>query len=396
MENTQNFPSAMESFYDGRYIKQTDAPNIPYHYFDLTDEYTKLLLHFIGVNLSTIITDSSSSEHTVTAYCDAAIKTDEYKFGTSSLYLDGTNDTIGVADSDDWFFDTGAFTFDTWVMFDGAPSTSFSFFDHHQSTSEYMKLYYDSVNLGLRFIVVTGGVTIADYFVEWVPVTLTWYHLALTRNLGNMSYFIDGVTGDWTGINTTITSSTSFPNYTAALYFGVEAGSGIIGLKGWLAELRISKGIARWSTGFVVPTTYYGYIKSSCLQADSYIALTETNAPSTLIGAASLYVKSSDGFLYYKDSAGAEVQITGAGSAGKYCYFYVAKAFALSTGAGPYTLPHTPQGDSGTDGDGNDYHLVKVTHSGVPQSPSKIASLVGDQLTLTFSPTEAFTVEFTW
>lgn len=389
MEQTSEFPSAMKEYYDGRYILQTDAPNIPYHYFDLTDSYTKLLLHFIGVNTSTTVIDSSDSAHVITAVANAQLKTDQYKFGTSSLYLDGAGDYISALDNADWFYDTSAFTIDMWIRCDGAPAADFIFYNQYADANNYIQFYWDSVNEGLRFVVVSASVILANYFVEWIPVTATWYHIALTRYLNNMTYFVDGVTSDWTGINTAITTTTSFPNLAAIIKIGET-------FKGWMCEARISKGVARWSTGFTPATTYYGYIKSSCLQADSYISLSETVAPSTLIGAASIYVKASDGNLYYKDSAGAEALIGAAGGNGQLCSFYVEQTYAIATGIGPYTLPHTPIGDSGTDGDGNDYHKVQVIHGASPQKPVQITSLVGDQLTLAFAPTSGFFVLFTW
>jgi hypothetical protein len=87
---------------------------------------------------------------------------------------------------------------------------------------------------------------------------------------------------------------------------------------------------------------------------------------------------------------------SGIAAGGNLCVHYVAQATAIATGVGPYTLPHVPGGDAGTDGSGNLYHKVFVLHGAAPQNPAQIALLNGDQLTLAFAPTQALFVIFCW
>jgi hypothetical protein len=81
------------------------------------DSYTKLLLHFDGVNGATVFVDSAASRP-VNAFGNIQINTAQYKFGGASGIFDGSGDYLTLVDSDDWYFGAGDFTIDFWVKFD--------------------------------------------------------------------------------------------------------------------------------------------------------------------------------------------------------------------------------------------------------------------------------------
>ena len=61
------------------------------------------------------LNDASPNAHTVTAHGTAAVTTDQAKFGTHSLYLDGDSDYLTLPTHDDFDTKTGAdFTFEFW------------------------------------------------------------------------------------------------------------------------------------------------------------------------------------------------------------------------------------------------------------------------------------------
>ena len=78
------------------------------------DSYTKLLIHSDDANDGTSIVDSSSSPHTLTRN-GALHKTAYSKFGGSSLFFDGSNDSLTTTTS--FTFGTGDFTVDYWTYF---------------------------------------------------------------------------------------------------------------------------------------------------------------------------------------------------------------------------------------------------------------------------------------
>ena len=74
----------------------------------------KLLIHG-NEGSGQSFTDSSLSNHTVTAVGDATHSTTQSRFSGGSIFLDGTGDYLSVTDSSDWAFGTGDFTMDMWV-----------------------------------------------------------------------------------------------------------------------------------------------------------------------------------------------------------------------------------------------------------------------------------------
>ena len=94
--------------------RYTSDFSIPTSEASSSDPYfssTKLLLNGNGTNGSTTFTDSSNSSYTVTANGNAQISTAQSKFGSASMYFDGTGDylTVSNATASD-VFGSGDFT----------------------------------------------------------------------------------------------------------------------------------------------------------------------------------------------------------------------------------------------------------------------------------------------
>lgn len=74
-----------------------------------------VLLHMEEEVGSPVITDSSNNPKLVNAYGNAEISTEQAKFGSSSLYLDGSlSNYVTIQNSSDWDFGSGDFTIDCW------------------------------------------------------------------------------------------------------------------------------------------------------------------------------------------------------------------------------------------------------------------------------------------
>ena len=221
------------------------------------DSYTKLMLHMDGSDGSTTFTDSSLSPKTVTRYDNAQIDTAQSKFGGASGLFDGTGDYLTVPDSDDWNFGTGDFTIDFWVR--TITLTLNQNIIGQRTTADTENLWFIRIlpTTGkLRFIGRYGNVDHA--YIETVPGLSinTWYHIAVVRASGTCKIYIDGVNDD------TVTSNdaSNWPNVSTNLSIGIAYNSFFEGLSGWLDEVRISKGIARWTSNFTPPTSAYdGY-----------------------------------------------------------------------------------------------------------------------------------------
>lgn len=207
------------------------------------DNYTVALLHGDGTDASTTITDESGK--TWTAGGNAQIDTAQSKFGGASILFDGTGDTISTADSDDFYF-SGDFTVDFWLRLNNNVG-NFSFFEQFVDTNNNLEVAWNS---GLVYNIESGGSTLLNYTESWTPSLNTWYHIAWVRSGNSWYSFVDG-----TQVGTTRSITFSYPNLAASFSFGDT--SNYFGLNGWLEEIRISKGIARWTSNFTPPIVAY-------------------------------------------------------------------------------------------------------------------------------------------
>lgn len=211
------------------------------------DANTVLLLHCDGSDTSTTFTDDSvgGNHGNATANGDAQVDTAQQKFGTGSLLCDGTGDFLSYAYDTDWNFGTGDFTLDFWLRLSTTGTDSGLLSHLGGAGSDGWSLRYLS-GTGLRFLTDSGGATDR----AWSPSTATWYHVALIRTGTTMRMFIDG-----SQIGADISNSEDLTNTTQTLYIGADH----VGtrLNGWMDEIRISKGIARWTTTFTPPTRAY-------------------------------------------------------------------------------------------------------------------------------------------
>lgn len=203
------------------------------------DAATTLLLHCDGTDASTTFTDSSPSPKVITANGNAQIDTAQFKFGNASGLFDGTADYLTALDSADWDFGTGNFTIDLWVRFSSVAASTV-FFDRNNAV-DYSFVWEQSTG---KLSFYAGNVLIKSEV--WAPATGQWYHVALVRSGSNLMMFIDG-----TQIGGATSNSTDL-TYSSALFIGAftnTTGS----MNGWLDEIRISKGIARWNGNFTPP-----------------------------------------------------------------------------------------------------------------------------------------------
>ncbi len=207
------------------------------------DENTVLMLHMDDSGLS----DSSDSNHAVTLNGDAALNTGTYKFGSGSAYFDGNGDYLSIPDSDDWDFGTGDFTLDVWGYLESY-SEGPCIMGRMLYSSPYPGYYWDVTGGKLTFH--TDDNTIIAQSSNDVPLN-TWIHLAVVKNGSSLTLYING-NEDGSGSISTI------QNYATDLTIGhISPGGYVYNWNGYLDEIRISKGIARWTSDFTPPTAPY-------------------------------------------------------------------------------------------------------------------------------------------
>jgi hypothetical protein len=182
-------------------------------------------------------------------YGQVVISTTQKEFGTASAYFDGSGSNLTLADSDDWNFGSGDVTVDCWIRFSSLAKSQTIFFQKSATYNDYMFFMWKTSNV-LQWDVIVGGVDKILFTKAFTPVIETWYHIALVRTGNDWKIFVNG-----TQVGTTVTNSYVVPDFTGLLQIGGYDSSETF--NGYIDELRISKGVARWTANFPVPAVAY-------------------------------------------------------------------------------------------------------------------------------------------
>jgi hypothetical protein len=176
---------------------------------------------------------------------NAKLSTAQKKFGTASLSLDGTGDYISYVSQPDFGFGTSNFTIEAWVYKNTA--SQMVLFDTRTSGSSQFSVYVESNAAGnLRLFVNGSYVLTSSNSVS----TGAWVHVALCKAGGTTRFFINGVVST----NTYADSN----DYGTAKPIVIGASwSGSTAWNGYIDEVRISKGVARYTGTFTAPTNAF-------------------------------------------------------------------------------------------------------------------------------------------
>ena len=190
----------------------------------------------------------------VTAYFDGA------------SVLQNTDNRVYLPDSDNWYFGTGNFTVDFQVRFSDLNGQQ-CLISQLQNGSNYWMIYKVATSHKLYIQFQYGGAWKGCYVMSnnWNPAINTWYHIAVVRNGTVGKLFIDGVSQTLSTVATFGTNDVG--NIASSLQLGFVSGTGH--LDGWLDELRISKGIARWTSNFTPPVSAYTINTKLLLHTDA-------------------------------------------------------------------------------------------------------------------------------
>jgi hypothetical protein len=165
------------------------------------------------------------------------------------MYFDGNGDYLVLPSNELYAFGSGDFTIEFWAYFN-AVNVAQELFDFrpNSTTSSVSPVLYLNSDGTLRFFV--SG---ADRITSSALLDSTWYHIAISRASGQTKLFIDGVQ-----------SGSTYSDTNSYLQSGVviglnrnNAGSFFYYLNGYIQDLRITKGYARYTTGFTPPTAAF-------------------------------------------------------------------------------------------------------------------------------------------
>jgi hypothetical protein len=206
-----------------------------------------LLLPFDGADGSTVFTDESSNNLTITRVGTPVISTTQSKWGGSSAFFNQSGSELTVAWNSVLDF-PGDFTIELYVWLAPTPLDNFPII-YERGTG--------GANHGIIFNYVAVAPNIVPVFFygsprQFVDIATsvsaeTWYHIAVTRSAGTVRGFAEGVLAASAAVANDFTES-------ANLVIGRASGSSFNSFRGYIDDLRITKGVARYTANFNPPT----------------------------------------------------------------------------------------------------------------------------------------------
>lgn len=185
------------------------------------------------------LVDSSGTPKTITAFGNAAYSTAQAKFGSGSIAFDGSGDYISAAASTAFDLLGSAFTIELWVRL-AATQTDSGLVSHYNTVGTGWLLRTTST--GVRFYTLAA---LADRTFSFN--TGQWYHIAVSSSSTTGTIYIDGQAQGAT-FATNGTESTSTTIQVGRTHTITDD------LNGYIDDLRITKGVARYTANFTPPT----------------------------------------------------------------------------------------------------------------------------------------------
>jgi hypothetical protein len=196
---------------------------------------TSLLLNFTNAGIF-----DNTGKNVLETVGNAQIDTTTKKYGTGSMGFDGTGDWLQLATNVDLDMGSGNFTIEFWIN-----PTSYGSSAHilAQQAQDFT-IQFSSVTSPANQLVVYDG---SSRVIGSISLS-TWTHFALVRSSGTLQGYVNGVA---TGSSWSNTSATRF-----------TLSNGLIGARwgnanpftGFIDDLRITKGVARYTANFTAPT----------------------------------------------------------------------------------------------------------------------------------------------
>lgn len=181
------------------------------------------------------------STNVVETIGNAQISTQVKKYGNASISFSGSGQYLNIPSGNPLLqLLTGDFTVEFW-MYGNSVSTACALVDNRNP---------DTANIGFDISLTSSVLRFTTSGTAFITGTTTlsngvWYHVALTRSSNTFKMFLNGAQE---GTTYTGSSTQNFTNN------NVRIGSGANGaFNGYIDDLRITKGYARYTSNFTVP-----------------------------------------------------------------------------------------------------------------------------------------------
>lgn len=223
-----------------------------------------------------------------------------YMFGTGTLDLPNNNSAVTAADASAMRVGAGDFTIEGHFRFKSLPTSSnkATFFGKWLETGDLRswQLFYGGPSLNSNHLEVRvstdglAGTVTSPISVSWSPIVGRRYHIALQVESGFATLYIDGIRQ-----NAPVAWPTPADNSSLFVLGGQQNTSAPTILAdqsfiGYNDEFRFTRGVARYGSGFAVPTQEFGrnaiddpdYSSVVWLSGYNNSVVDESTAPRTL------------------------------------------------------------------------------------------------------------------
>ena len=248
-----------------------------------TTAQTSLLLNFTDAGIYDLVANNN-----VITLGNARVDTSVKKFGTGSLYFDGTGDYLSVPSTSQFNFGRGNWTVEFWVYpmaYGGTIVGGQLFGTTNGTTTGYSITLGQDINT-FRVISNASGVWADDLFAGTGngPSLNTWTHFAVVRDGSVLAIYKNG-----TRVATKTDISTYNFSGTTAVIGRFNEGANTRDFNGYIDDLRVTRNIARYTSNFNVPTAPYpiegtGYRQSSASVSIEYLLIAGGGAGGALGG----------------------------------------------------------------------------------------------------------------
>jgi hypothetical protein len=169
---------------------------------------------------------------------------------TTSINFGGSA-WILTADSADWSFGGGDFTLEAWVSFTSSVNNQGFVSNWSALANPTNEWTLDVASATERLVTASSG-SQQNVTSSWTPTAGTWYHVAGSRASGTGRIFINGTLQN----SATISGALNGGQGNNTVLGGISQGTGtpVDLLAGNLASVRVTKGVARYTGNFTLPS----------------------------------------------------------------------------------------------------------------------------------------------
>jgi hypothetical protein len=178
---------------------------------------------------------------------NAQISTSVKKYGTGSLAFDGTGDAL-YSNAQPNAFNTGDFTLEFWIYFNAVNNSTTKFvYDMRNSGATSASFLAQETDNSWTFWN-GAGTQISTGFTGSTFSATTWTHVAICRSSGVTKFFVNGTQTN------SVADTSNYANSTIVVGSRYNYANG---LNAYIDDLRLTKGVARYTASFTAPTTAF-------------------------------------------------------------------------------------------------------------------------------------------